>query len=199
MEDEGELNNSGEPMTAQVPDSVRIDGTDFDICGVRGEGLFDPESYGIETSAPNTACWRGYVCRYDIVNDHLVLDELRLWSEPRRWLDNRPILEDFFGDRLAIDNDQTWIDANGLACAVPFTGGLLLGDDFVEDLYVHMGYQSAYKYRCVLELTFESGLLVSRSDRSPEMEEIRLREGRGDGKRSQDVVAWINETCRIDY
>ena len=31
------------------------------------------------------------------------------------------------------------------------------------------------------------------------MEEIRLREGRGDGKRSKDVVAWINDCFRIDY
>lgn len=186
-------------MTAQVPDSVRLDDREYDICGVRGEGLFDPELHGIATAAPNTACWRGFVCRYAVIDDHLLLDRLRLWSEPRSWPDNCPILESFFGDRLAVDSDRRRVDASGLACPIPFTGGLLLGDDFVEDLFVHMGYQSPYKYQCVLELTFESGLLVSRSDRSIEMEEIRLREGRGDGKRSQDVVAWINETCRIDY
>jgi len=186
-------------MTAQVPDSVRINGTDFDICGVRGEGLFDPSVYGVETLAPHTACWRGFVCGYAITDDHLVLDELRLWSEPRRWPDNRPLLERFFGERLAVDENQPWFHAERLACPMPFTGGLLLGDGYVEELHVRMGYQPAYKYRTVLELTFESGLLVSRSDRSIEMAEIRLREGRGDGKRSKDLAAWINDCFRVDY
>lgn len=186
-------------MTAQVPDSVRVDGTDFDICGVRGEGLFDPAVYGIETSAPHTACWRGFVCCYAVADNRLILDELKLWSEPRRWQDNRPLLEHFFGDRLAINDAETRVDASGLACPVPFTGGLLLGDDFVEELHVHIGFQPGYKYRRVLELTFESGYLLSQSDRSMEMEEIRLREGRGDDKRRRDVAGWINDCFRIDY
>ena len=38
-----------------------------------------------------------------------------------------------------------------------------------------MGFHPAYKYKNVLELTFESGRLLSLSDRSPEMQEIRLR------------------------
>ena len=82
---------------------------------------------------------------------------------------------------------------------VPFTGGLLLGADFIEELYVHMGFHPAYKYQHVLELTFETGQLLSQSDRSIEMEEIRHRKGRGDGKRSKDVVAWINDCFRTDY
>ena len=186
-------------MTAQIPDSVRINGTGFNICGVRGEGLFDPSVHGIETSAPHTACWRGFVCGYAVAYNHLVLDELTLWSEPRRWPHNRPLLESFFGDRLLIDEDQTSVSAQELACPVPFTGGLLLGNDFVEELHVRMGFQPAYKYRQVLELTFESGLLVSQSDRSIEMAEIRLREGRGDGKRSKDLAAWINDCLSVEY
>ncbi|MCJ7754489.1 MAG: hypothetical protein MUP13_07980 [Thermoanaerobaculales bacterium] len=186
-------------MTAQVPDTVRINGTNYDLCGVRGEGLFDPKFHGIETSAPNSACWRGCICGYAISNDHLVLDTLQLWSEPDRWRSNRQILDRFFGDYLALDDEQPWINAKGLALLVPFTGGLLLGADFIEELYVQMGFHPAYKYQHVLELTFETGQLLSQSDRSIEMEEIRLREGRGDGKRSKDVVAWINDCFRTDY
>jgi hypothetical protein len=186
-------------MTAQVPDSVRINGMNFDLCGVRGEGLFDPGRYGIQTLAPHTACWRGFVCGYAVVKQRLVLDDLQLWSEPRRWPDIRPLLEEFFGERLAIDDGQTSVNAKGLACPLPFTGGLLLGDDFVEELHVRLGFQPAYKYRHVLELTFESGLLLSQTDRSIEMEEIRLRKGRGDDQRRQDLVGWINDCFRIDY
>lgn len=186
-------------MTAQVPESVRIGGTTYDLCGVRGEGLFDPESHGIETAPPHSACWRGFVCGYAIIDGHLVLDELELWSEPNRWLHNRAQLKRLFGDRLELDDQHPGIEASGLSYPVLFTGGLLLGGEFFQELYVHMGFHPAYKYKDVLELTFENGRLLSRSDRSMEMEEIRLREGRGDGKRSKDVVAWINDCFRIDY
>jgi hypothetical protein len=186
-------------MTAQVPETVRINGTIYDICGVRGEGLFNPDLYDIETSAPHTACWRGFICGYSVIKDRLLLDTLELWSEPGRWHRNRQALDRLFGERLALDDEQPRIDAHDLAFAVPFTGGLLLGEDFIRELYVHMGFHPAYKYKNVLEVTFESGRLLSQSDRSIEMEEIRLREGRGDGKRSKDVVAWINDCFRIDY
>jgi hypothetical protein len=185
-------------MTAQVPDVIRVDNTTFHLCGVRGEGLFDPAHYGIEPAAPHSACWRGFVCGYAILDGRLVLDDLELWSEPARWRRNRRALDRLFGECLALDDEQPRFDAHGLAFPMLFTGGLLLGEDFIEELYVHMGFHPAYKYRNVLELTFESGRLLSQSDRSPEMQEIRLREGRGDGKRSQDVVAWINDCFRID-
>lgn len=186
-------------MTAQVPEHVRINDTIYDLCGVRGEGLFDPAHHGIEPAAPHSACWRGYVCGYAILDGRLVLDDLELWSDPDRWRRNRQTLDHLFGECLALDDERPGVDARGLAFPVPFTGGLLLGADFIEELYVHMGFHPACKYRHVLELTFENGRLLSQSDRSIEMEEIRLREGRGDGKRSKDVVAWINDCFRIDY
>jgi len=186
-------------MTAQVSETVRINDTLYDLCGIRGEGLFNPEFHGIVTSAPNSACWRGCICGYTLSNNHLVLDTLQLWSEPDRWRSNCQVLERLFGEYLALDDEQPWINAKCLGYLVPFTGGLLLGADFVEALYVHMGFHPAYKYQKVLELTFETGQLLSQSDRSIEMEEIRLREGRGDGKRSKDVVGWINDCFRIEY
>lgn len=186
-------------MTAQVSETVRLNSTNFALCGVRGEGLFNPEHHGLEPAAPHSACWRGFVCGYAVVDDHLVLERFQMWSEPVRWPHNRAQLQGLFGPRPELDDEHPWIDAKGLSFPVPFTGGLLLGDDFIEELYVHMGFHAAYKYRQVLELTFESGLLLSKSDRSIEMDEIRSREGRGDGKRSKDVIAWIHDCFRIDY
>ena len=47
----------------------------------------------------------------------------------------------------------------GLRHPVPFTGGLLLTRDFIEELYVHMGFHPAWKYREVHELIFRAGEL----------------------------------------
>jgi hypothetical protein len=56
---------------------------------------------------------------------------------------------------------------------LPFSGGLMIGDDFVNDRYVHMGFQSAWKYRKVVEFRFKNGILAATYDRSADMAAIR--------------------------
>ncbi|MBL8820726.1 MAG: hypothetical protein JNL58_32185 [Planctomyces sp.] len=54
-----------------------------------------------------------------------------------------------------------------------YSGGRLIANGFIRDLYVHMGFQPAWKYKCVRELLFENGRLTSNTDRSTEMAELR--------------------------
>ena len=54
-----------------------------------------------------------------------------------------------------------------------YTGGLLIADGFIQDLYVHMGFHPAWKYTNVVELVFETGVLQNEFDRSERMAEIR--------------------------
>ena len=56
---------------------------------------------------------------------------------------------------------------------IPFSGGLMIGDDFINALYVHMGFQSAWKYRKVIEFRFNAGVLAATYDRSADMAAIR--------------------------
>ncbi|MEH2076129.1 MAG: hypothetical protein V7K57_17320 [Nostoc sp.] len=58
---------------------------------------------------------------------------------------------------------------------VEFTGSLLVANNFIKNLYVHLGFQSAYKYEEVHELIFESGYLMQSINRSEEMAEIRQK------------------------
>ena len=53
-------------MSSQQPDTVTYEGESYDVIGVHGDGLFDPEALGIQTVAPNTACWRGFIAGYDV-------------------------------------------------------------------------------------------------------------------------------------
>jgi hypothetical protein len=91
-----------------------------------------------------------------------------------------------------------------LEVPVSFTGGLLLGRDFIRDLYVHMGFHPGWKYREVHELVFEQGRLREAFDRSAAMEAIRgslkptdLRPAR-DASRAE-VQAWIEQTFSLRY
>jgi hypothetical protein len=62
---------------------------------------------------------------------------------------------------------------DGLQEAVLFTGGLLLGDDFIVELYVNLGFHPAYTFRVVHELVFSSGRLIEEHDRSTHVAELR--------------------------
>ena len=186
-------------MTAQIPETVRVNGRRYDLCGIRGDDLFDPAEHDIVAAAPNTACWRGFVCGYKVRYRELLLDELNLWSEPAHWSHNRARLELLLGDKLEFDDARCAVNGRGIAFPIRFTGNLLIGRDFIEELYVHMGFHPAYKYREVLELAFEKGRLLTKTDLSEEMEEIRLRKGRGDWQESGNLAAWIDDAFRLDY
>jgi hypothetical protein len=45
----------------------------------------------------------------------------------------------------------------GLAYHLEYSGGLLLADGFLQDLYVPMAFHPAWKHETVLELIFEAG------------------------------------------
>jgi hypothetical protein len=81
-----------------------------------------------------------------------------------------------------------------------FTGGLLLGDGFISELYEHMGFHPAWKFEKVIELIFVEGTLTAAHDRSTDMAEIRAAKAGSDGRTStrfsspEEIVGWI-ETC----
>jgi hypothetical protein len=89
-----------------------------------------------------------------------------------------------------IDGVEPQIDPYGIAeyrglhVPTPFTGKVRLGKDFIQDLYIHMGFQKATAFQTVLDFVFESGQLVSTADISERVARKRgvfkERFGRGD-------------------
>ncbi len=84
---------------------------------------------------------------------------------------------------------------------VPFTGGILLADGFIQELYTHMGFHPAWKYREVHELIFDKGILTEAHDRSAKMAEHRVQQagGRPQIKSPQEHLAWIADTFNLRY
>jgi hypothetical protein len=80
-----------------------------------------------------------------------------------------------------------------------FNGGVLLGDDFIRELYEHMGFHPAWKFRKVIELIFADGILTAVHDRSADMERIReakAKSGKPKYKRFNspvDMAGWIED------
>jgi hypothetical protein len=91
-----------------------------------------------------------------------------------------------------------------LRAVIPFSGGLLLGDDFVRGLYVHMGFHPAWKFRTVHELLFERGKLVRETDRSAVMAEFReTLAGRPleplDPGDDEAIERWVEQCFSLKY
>lgn len=189
-------------MTAQVSDTVRYFGLDFSLAGISGDGLFEPAEHGLSPVAISTACWRGYYCTYLVQEDRLLLDTLHVGLQGQDAAlaarGDGPLL---FGARPGYhEQDRCFVYAS-LDAPVPFTGGLLLGRDFIHELYVHMGFHPAWKFRQVHELLFEQGRLLEAFDRSEAAAEVR-RGLTPDDLRPGDpskIAEWIERTFSLRY
>lgn len=177
-------------MTAQMPDLVRWQGREFALAGIDGGPLFDPDEHGLELRMISTACWRGHICLYAVDAGELVLASLTVG------MDSPP--PELFG---ATVSKSTWGDTRyePIRVPVPFTGGLLIGDGFIRELYVHMGFHPAWKYRDVHELLFENGRLTAHHDRSDAMAAVRADEPRLRPDREDELKSWIESTFDRSY
>ena len=63
-------------MTNQSPDTVFYNDDKYLIAGLKGTGLFRPLDFGIATYVMSTACYRGYICQYKLIENRLHLDIL---------------------------------------------------------------------------------------------------------------------------
>jgi hypothetical protein len=209
-------------MTAQISDVVFYRDNPFSLAGVNGSGLFDQAEHGVRPAMISTACWRGYHCTYEVADGSLLLTKVNIGlAEEDRLAAERgegPILFGRIPKRYTVEGHRTdlgtgevttsWQSSDfavdSLREPVPFTGGLLLGDGFIEELYVHMGFHPAWKFRQVHELVFEKGRVVKEADRSAEMAGFReMIAGRSLGPRDPDnreeIERWIKRCFSLEY
>ncbi|MCH9655830.1 MAG: hypothetical protein K0U86_14535 [Planctomycetes bacterium] len=165
-------------MTAQINDSFRHNDTEFSLSGISEGELFEPSLLDLNPAGTCTACWRGYQAIFAVSNSHLVLDTLHvnLIAEGEGY-------EPQVGPQIngvtptGTDGEFDWFNNHyeGLDYHLEYSGGLLITDGFIQDLYVHMGFHAAWKYKSVIELIFANGILQQEFDRSERMAEIRER------------------------
>jgi hypothetical protein len=209
-------------MTAQISYVVVYRGKPHCIAGINGKGLFDPAEHGLKPVVISTACWRGYHCTYEIADGSLLLTQLNIGLDEK----DRAAAERDEGPLLCgkvpkpnLVEVQGWDDRtgetttyhlllgfvfDGLREIVPFAGGLLLADDFIEELYVHMGFHPAWKFKEVHEVLFEKGRVVKEADRSAEMAEFReMVSSRQleptDPDNREEIKSWVERCFSLKY
>jgi hypothetical protein len=187
-------------MTAQVADTLVYEGRDYRIAAIENDWPFTPQDHGLEPRGQDTACRRGYFCRYSVTDGALFLMRLNVATapaEPKPWRGIQPKEGEFF------KFDRTWV-YDGLQLPVAYSGGVIVGCDFLREYYVHMGFQRPHCYRTVIELVFEAGRLKRVRDYSEEMERVRQRIRAHQGTSAptpsrQDIEQFVDEAFSLSY
>jgi hypothetical protein len=171
---------SSTTVTAQISDTFRYRKDEYELAGISEGELFEPSLLGLEPAGTCSACWRGYQAVFGLSGSRLILDELHvnLLADPRgERRQEGPELNGVKPTGPVSEHDWFNNHYEHLAYHLEYTGGLLLADGFIDELYVHMGFHPAWKYERVFELIFDAGTLKREFDRSEQMAEIRARVG----------------------
>jgi hypothetical protein len=154
-------------MTGQISDAVQFNGATYSIIA-QSNPPFDPSSYGFTPVSMHTGCYRGYNCGFVIEEEVLFLENLNVNDKNNRY----PEINGVSSVEHPPFEIYCW-RYEGLKEPINYTGQVRLGKDFIQDLYVHMGVQSATSFKCVLEIEFLDGSVQSVVDRSKFFESKR--------------------------
>lgn len=165
-------------MSGQISDIFTYREGRYSIARIDGSPEFDPELLGITVGFEFcSACTRGYRAEFGINERRLILKSLHLIDMPCG-PDGESVAPMIDGTAPQMDSDGGGIFAviyDNLAWQFHFTGGILIADGFIAELYSHGGTQSSWKYERIVALTFENGILVKELDRSETIAELRSR------------------------
>jgi hypothetical protein len=185
-------------MTAQINDAFRYRKREYAVAGISEGELFDPSLLDLTPAGTCSACWRGYQAVFALSDSRLVLDALHVnLLNPGKGYEREegPIINGVKPGEPRGEHDWFNNHYEGLDYHLEYTGGLLLADGFIQKLYVHMGFHPAWKYKRVIELIFDAGILKQEFDQSEQMAEIRKRfaelrtEDRSDRMHTRDEIA----------
>lgn len=167
-------------MTAQIGDIYKYGKKEYRIVAMSAGMPFNPKYYGLEPHPSSTACYRGYWCEYSVDDEKLVLKNMYMFNMD----DNYPPLngievapqeyEECWGSKPGMKGIQkitvpaymghrAYKELNML---IPYTGKILLGDGFMREYYIHMGFQRAWAYKKLIEFVFDEGIAVECNDLS---------------------------------
>ena len=204
-------------MTAQIGDIYRYKRKEFSIVALSAPIQFDPKDYDLEPHTSSTACWRGYWCEYNITDEKLFLQNLYLFNAdgkypPLKGIEISPqeYEECVFYRHNSKKRKKTKMPKHmghrvyeNINIPISYTGKILLGDEFLDEYYVHMGFQRGWAYQRLVELIFENGNLVECNDLShlaKEQREAIKKQGK-DSRYPDDgnIPQFVTDSFSLDY
>lgn len=158
-------------MTIQIKDSFYHADREFTIITCSTPLYFDPIEFGIVPTPYTTACHRGYWCKYSIRGNHLVLQDLSIYSRNN-------IYPSIVNVNAIIDQIHPHFPTNhrvyeNLMLPMHYTGRILIGNHSVPTHHIKGVSGAPWQYKFLTELILENGRLVEIIDQSETAEDIR--------------------------
>ena len=188
-------------MTAQVNDKFRFNEKDFDLVAIENEeSFFDISKLGLTPTFESTDCWRGYIAIFAVDDDNnLILKYLYTNNDGKE----PPIIngveaivvDDWYRRKYGSAGKLVYENIN---LPISYTGAFLIGDGFIYEHYVHMGFQHPYKYEYIEEFIFENGKCIETKNLSEEAKERREKE-KTNKKESKLIDLWIDDPFDLSY
>ncbi len=181
-------------MTAQITDSFEYKGKKYSLAALSAPIPFDPKQYGLEPQFCSTALYRGFWCEYKITDEALILDKFHMSNREKRYPKFNGVSASWSKDS---DSCRVY---KGVNLTIPFSGKILLGAGFIDEYYIHMGYQRPYAYKKLIDFEFENGVLQKTTDCSETA--ARWRDGMYGSDmadRFGDIVGFIDDSFSLDY
>ncbi|MHA1212165.1 MAG: hypothetical protein ACTSSH_06870 [Candidatus Heimdallarchaeota archaeon] len=172
-------------MTAQIPDFVIFKEQNYSLVGIRGEGFFDPKNYGLNVTAASTACYRGYSLTFKCINDEIFLDEIVFNARDTNLVEINGIKPEKYTGQLKAFFSHLY---KNLQFKIGFTGELIIAREFIDEMYVHMGYQKPKSFRVVFRLIIEDDIIKEVKDLFGRMQEKRAEDSSDDSNVEEFVT-----------
>ena len=198
-------------MSSQIDDVFQYQNKDYNISAIENpDNFFNINDYGIPRGRCSSACWRGYMAIFGLDKDkRLILIELytsvRDGEMPPEIngvspdiIDMHPEDPEFFTKlpvHILIAGNVQYSFIN---LPIQYSGKILITEGFIDDYYVHMGFQPPSSYGEVLELTFAKGTCVDVKDVSGQAEQKRLEMANDNFSYGYDPD-WIEKSFNLDY
>lgn len=208
-------------MTAQIQDCYKHKRKKYDLVALSKDIGFDPRDYGMEPHMSSTACWRGYWCDYEITDSQLLLKNLYLFNSEDKYppimgVSPSPVTYHdakcyYMKDGKSVCEVKQYPDHDGhrlyknINMSLPYTGKILLGSGFIQDYYIHMGYQRSWAYKKLMEFVLENGDVKQINDLSETAKLQRKAVDRGESLPSTkpgsagDIERFVTDSFSLDY
>ncbi len=164
-------------MTAQINDFFRHNENEYVLAGISEGSLFEPSILNLIPYRVPHYCNRGYYATFALSNLQIILDDLHInhVEEDENFQRLDPPVINGVSPTPPKGIYDGFYHYEGLRYYLKYSGGLLLADRFIDELYVHGGFQPAWKYEKVIEFIFEDGILLNQIDRSEMIAQIRTQ------------------------
>ena len=167
-------------MSYQIKNKLILNQKEFVILKTTQEGLIEPLDFGIEAKYLASILMSGYLTSYRIDSDkNFILDNFNVNVNMNDDIKLINGISPHISSKTDVKSGTTYRQYRNINLFVNYSGGILIGDEIINDLKVRYRLYGA-EYEEVYELNIEKGKVVSVKNLSEKIKQHKLKFKNGD-------------------